>query len=34
VTFYLEEGLINEDQHREICEFVQSRRFDRTLWED
>lgn len=34
VTFYLEEGLINEDQHREICEFIQSRRFDRTLWED
>jgi len=34
VTFYLEEGLINEAQHREICAFVQSRRFDRTLWED
>ena len=33
VTFYLEEGLISEARHQEISEFVQSRRFDRRLWE-
>ena len=33
VSFYLEKGLISEAQHREICEFVESRRFDKALWE-
>jgi uridine monophosphate synthetase len=33
VNFYLEEDLISEAQHREIHEFVQSRKFDKTLWE-
>jgi uridine monophosphate synthetase len=33
VSFYLEQGLLSESQHREICEFVRSRIFDKTLWE-
>jgi uridine monophosphate synthetase len=33
VSFYLEEDLISEAQHREIRTFVQSRRFDKSLWE-
>ena len=32
VSFYLEEELISEVQHREICEFIESRRFDKPLW--
>jgi uridine monophosphate synthetase len=32
VSFYLEEDLISKAQHREIGEFVQSRRFDKALW--
>ncbi|MEE8350481.1 MAG: hypothetical protein V3R94_12975 [Acidobacteriota bacterium] len=31
VSFYLDEGLISSAQHREICDFVESRRFDKKL---
>ncbi|MDA2934966.1 orotidine 5'-phosphate decarboxylase, partial [Acidobacteria bacterium AH-259-D05] len=33
VTFYLEEGLITQAEHRQINEFIQSRQFKKALWE-
>lgn len=33
LAFYLQEGLINEATHRQIQEFVRTRRFEKPLWE-